>query len=361
MSTTHTQIVPDDIIPVLERSTKAGNKKPPLFLGWYGMAKSLMIQKFCEQNDYHFIDFRIAYKTFNDVRGFPMPNRETGIMEWFPDEDWDWHPTKRNVILFDEIGQGAISTFKASMQAMLDRCVGKMKFPEGTIVCAASNKLDQKTGCQRMLAALVDRFAIYDVRPDIGGFQRYLEKEGKSPEVLAFINANSDAPYNFKLDDWSGEENLPTFRSFSRLDELVASYDSAEEASSDPLLVPHAQSCVGPKYGTMFASFLKLASKVGDVGRMVDECRTCNIPTEPNLQWLVACRLITLANKENIKNVLTLAQRLSTPNDPDWKSRKEPSMMQMFVGNGLRRRRSDLHRTETMLSWLSHYGEFLVD
>jgi hypothetical protein len=357
----HTTITSSDIVPVLERSAKAGNRKPPLFLGWYGLAKSMMVKKFADDNGYHFIDFRVAYKTFNDVRGFPMPNRETGIMEWFPDEDWDFHPTKRNVICFDEIGQGQVSTFKATMQAILDRRVGKMEFPEGTIICAASNKLDQKTGCQRMLAALVDRFAIYEVRPDIMSFQSHLEQEGKSPEVLAFINANSDAPYNFKIEDWSGEENLPTFRSFSRLDELVASYDSAVEAASDPLFLQHAQSCVGPKYGSMFAEFIKLASKVGDVGRMVDECRTCDIPKEPNLQWLVACRLITLASKENLKNILTLAQRLSTPNDPDWKSRKEPSMMQMFVGNGLRRRRSDLHRTETMLSWLAHYGEFIVD
>ena len=357
----HTTIATDDIISVLTRSAKAGNKKPPLFLGWYGLAKSLMVKRFCEQNDYHFIDFRAAYKTFNDVRGFPIPNRESGIMEWFPDEDWDFHPTKRNVILFDEIGQAATSTFKALMQAVLDRRVGKMEFPPDTIVCAASNKLDQKTGCQRMLAALADRFAIYEVAPSISSFQRHLEEEGQSPYVLAFVNANSDAPYNFKIEDWNGEENLPTFRSFSRLDELTASYADTVEMTSDPLFLAHAQSCVGPKYGTMFTEFIKLTSAVGDVADMVENSRTCVIPSRPDLQWLVACRLITLADSSNLDKIFEVAQRLTTPNDHDWRSRKEPSAMQMFVGNSLRRRRLDLSRSAGMLEWQGHYGPYLVD
>ncbi len=357
----HTTIATNDITSVLERSAKAGNKKPPLFLGWYGLAKSLMVKRFCEQNDYHFIDFRAAYKTFNDVRGFPIPNRESGIMEWFPDEDWDFHSTKRNVLLFDEIGQAATSTFKALMQAVLDRRVGKMEFPPDTIVCAASNKLDQKTGCQRMLAALADRFAIYEVAPSIASFQRHLEEEGQSPYVLAFLNANSDAPYNFKIEDWNGEENLPTFRSFSRLDELVASYDDAGEATADPLFLAHTQSCVGPKYGTMFTEFIKLASRVGDVESMVKNPRDCKIPSEPDLKWLIACRLISIADKENLNNVDELAQRLTNPNDYDWKAGKEPPVMQMFVGNGIRRRRVDLNRNETRLRWVALYGKYLVD
>lgn len=357
----HVSITSDDIISVLERSVKAGNKKPPLFLGWYGLAKSLMVKKFADDNGFHFIDFRAAYKTFNDVRGFPIPNRDSGIMEWFPDEDWDFHPTKRNVILFDEIGQAATSTFKALMQAILDRRVGKMEFPPDTIVCAASNKLDQKTGCQRMLAALVDRFAIYEVNPSINGFKNHLEREGRSPEVLAFINANPDAPYNFKINDWAGEENLPTFRSFSRLDELVASYDDAGEAIADPLFLAHAQSCVGPKYGTMFAEFIKLASKVGDVASMVENSRSCDIPPQPDIKWLVACRLVSLANKDNLNNVYELAQRLTNPNDYDWKAGKEPPIMQMFVGNGINRLRVDLSRDETRLRWVSLYGKYTVD
>jgi hypothetical protein len=266
------------------------------------------------------------------------------------------------VILFDEIGQAATSTFKALMQAVLDRRVGKMEFPSGTIVCAASNKVDHKTGCQRMLAALVDRFAIYEVSPSIDGFLKHLEKEGQSPYVLAFLNANSDAPYNFDINKWKGEENLPTFRSFSRLDELVASYDDAEESIIDPLFLAHAQSCVGPKYGIMFTEFIKLATKVGDVAHMVENPRDCDIPREPDIKWLVACRLITLANKDNLNNVYELAQRLTNPNDYDWKAAgKEPPVMQMFVGNGIRRRRVDLDRDETRLRWVATYGKYLVD
>lgn len=355
----HTEITTPDIPSVLERNMKAGNRKPPLLLAIYGIGKSEQGAKFAEKFDMHYIDYRAAYKTFNDVRGFGVPNREARKMEFLMDEDWDFADDKPNCLHLEELLNATPSVQKVLMQATLDRRIGKFKFPSDTFMFASSNRLAHKTGVERMLAALADRFAIYHIRPDLKSFQNHLENFGQSQEVLAFINANTDAPYNFDPKQWDGETNIPTFRSFMRLDELISSYSDAVEASADPLLSAHACSCVGPKYGPMFAQFVKLVTKIGDIGKMLDEADTCKVPNEPDLKWLIACRLVAAADRHNLDAVLTLAHRL-TASDADWKSQKDPNAMQTFVANGLRNRRKDLLRTPQLLDWQQRYGHVIT-
>lgn len=353
----HPEITSNDIPSVLERNLKAGNRKPPLLLAYYGLGKSMQGNKFAKNNGMHYIDYRAAYKTFNDVRGFGVPNRESGKMEFLIDEDFDFVDDKPNCLHFEEILNASQQTQKPLMQAMLDRRIGKFKFPADTFIFGSSNRLSQKTGVERLLAALADRFAIFHVRPDIDSYKGYLEQNGKAPEVLAFLSANPNATYDFDIKKWDGESNLPTFRSFDRLDDLTASYTNIREAADDPLFRANAASCVGAKYGEMFAQFIKLASRIGDVRDMIDNADTCKIPSEPDIKWLVACRAITEANKDNLPNVLTLAHRLS---DPDQQTPDALLSMESFVGNSIRRRKQDLLSVPAMLNWQLKHADALT-
>lgn len=241
------------------------------------------------------------------------------------------------------------------MQGMLDRKIGQYEFPEDTVMFASGNRLSHKTGVERMLAALADRLAIYHVRPDLDSYMAYLQTNGKSSEVLAYLSSNPTATYDFDIQKWDSESNLPTFRSFDRLDELAASYEDSVEMSKDPLLRAHAAACVGPKQGEQFAQFVKLTSSVGDVGKMIDEADTCRIPNEVDIKWLIACRAIVLATKDNLDQVLLLSHRLT---DTDNSSRNLQAM-ESFVGNTIKRRKPDLMRTKAMIDWHIKHGDAL--
>lgn len=355
---THPEITTNDILSVLHRSRKAGNSKVPLFLGWYGLGKSHQLKRFAKDLDAHYIDYRAAYKTFNDTRGFMVPDRERGIATFLRDEDFDFDYERTNVLHLEEILNAPQQTQKPLMQLTFDRRIGKIELPEDTFIAASSNRLSQKTGVERMLGALADRFAIYLIRPDLDSYMRFLEENGKSPEVYAFLSANPSAPYDFDIKKWDGESNFPTFRSFDRLDDLVASYDSPKDACNDPLLRAHCCAQVGPKVGEMFAQFIKLTSKVGDVGQMIDDADRCAIPKEADLRWLIACRAIVLAEPDNVAQVLTLAHRLT---DPDNESPDTLQAMESFVGNSIRRRKKDLLRTKPLLEWQIKHAKVLTD
>jgi len=352
----HVEITTEDIPAVLDRNHKAGNKKPPVFLSLYGLGKSMQAALWAAMKSAHYIDYRGAYKTFNDVRGFGIPNHEEKLMKFYHDEDLDFVEGKMNVLHLEEIGLLSPQTQKVMMQMLLEKRVGKFFFPEDTFIMGSSNMLAHKTGVERWLAALADRVAFFRIRPDFDSFTRYLEKNGKTPELLAFLHSNPHAAYDFKIKEWDGESNLPTFRSFSRLDELTDSYEDIAEAAADPLFKAHATSCVGPKYGAMYKEFLKLTSKVGDVGKMIEDADRCSIPREPDIKWLVACRSISLADKDNITKVLTLAHRLTDPNMNDT---KDLQMMESFVGNSISRLKKGLLKTTALIEWRVKHGDEL--
>jgi hypothetical protein len=351
----HPEITTNDIVSVLERSAKTGNKKVPIFLGIYGLGKSHCGHEFALKTNRQYVDFRLPYRTFNDVRGFGIPNRERGVMEWLVDEDLPQDPNGSYAFHWEELTNAMPSVQKVAMQGMLDRKIGQYEFPEDTVMFASGNRLSHKTGVERMLAALADRLAIYHVRPDLDSYMAYLQSNGKSSEVLAYLSSNPTATYDFDIQKWDSESNLPTFRSFDRLDELAASYEGSVEMSKDPLLRAHAAACVGPKQGEQFAQFVKLTSSVGDVGKMIDEADTCRIPNEVDIKWLIACRAIVLATKDNLDQVLLLSHRLT---DTDNSSRNLQAM-ESFVGNTIKRRKPDLMRTKAMIDWHIKHGDAL--
>ena len=352
----HVEITSADIPAVLERNHKAGNRKPPVFLALYGLGKSMLAALWAASKSAHYIDYRGAYKTFNDVRGFGVPKHEEELMKFYRDEDLDFKEGVMNVLHMEEIGLVSPQTQKVMMQMLLEKRVGKFFFPEDTFILGSSNKLAHKTGVERWLAALADRVAFFHIRPDIDSYNTYLEKHGKTAELFAFLQSNPQAAYDFDIKKWDGESNLPTFRSFDRLDELTDSYEDAAEAAADPLFRAQAASCVGPKYGDMYAQFLKLTAKCGDVAKMIEDADRCSIPREPDIAWLVACRAISLADRDNMAQVLTLAHRLQ---DPNMDHPSDLVGMESFVGNSISRRKKDLLKTQALISWRVKHGDEL--
>ena len=353
---THVEITTEDIPSVLDRDLKTGNKKPPVFLAWYGLGKSMQAALWATKMMAHYIDYRGAYKTFNDVRGFGIPNHEEERMKFYHDEDLDFKEGVMNVLHLEEIGLLSPQTQKVMMQMLLEKRVGKFFFPEDTFVMGSSNMLAHKTGVEPWLAALADRVGFYRIRPDFDSYQRYLMDHGKTPYLLAFLNSNPSAPYDFKIKEWDRESNLPTFRSFSRLDELTDSYDDIAEAVADPLFRAHATARVGPKYGQMYTEFIKLTSRVSDVESMIEDADRCSIPHEVDIKWLIACRSIALADKNNVDKVLTLAHRLT---DPNMNNPQQLDMLESFVGNSISRIKKDLLKTQALVGWRVKHADEL--
>ena len=77
----------------------------------------------------------------------------------------------------------------------------------------------------------------------------------------------------------------------------------------------------------------------------------------PDLKYIVASKLVTLAEKDNLSDVLLLSHRLT---DPNLNSPDDLESMESMVGNRLRRKRKDLSTERALIEWqLKHKGELL--
>ena len=350
------EITTNDIFDVIQRSALAGNRKPPIFLGPYGLGKSHSAAAFAAHDNREYIDFRLSYYTFNDVRGFGVPNRDKGVMEFLPTEDFPTNPDGRYLFHWEELTNCHPTTQKVAMQGILDRRVGNYHFPKDTIMMASGNRLGERTYVERLAAALADRLAFYHVRPDLDSFLGHMETHAQSDYVYAYVQANPEAPYSYDISKWDGESNLPTFRSLDRLDELVASYATADEIISDRLFAAHAASCIGPQRGREFAEFIKLTATVGNVADMLKDPLHCNLPQRTDLAWLVACKLISLADVTNFGAVLTISHRLT---DPHMREPNDLQAMESYVGNAVRRRKPEVAKSRDGIAWLVKHGATL--
>lgn len=348
------EIITSDIPDVLTRSARCGNRKVPIFLAPYGIGKSQQALLWAQNNNREYVDLRLAYYNFNDLRGYGVPNREKGVMEFLMSEDLPQDPDGSYLIHFEELTNCLPSTQKVAMQVMLDRRIGRYQLPTDSVVMASGNRLKDKTYAERFAAALADRLAFYHVRPDLDSFIDYMEANFKSDFVLAYIRGNPSAPYEFDIAKWDGESNFPTFRSIERLDDLVASYGSDAELANDRLLAAHAVACIGPKHGRMFAEFCKLEANV-NVADLLADPNGCRLPDRPDIKWLVACRLISEANATNVGAVLTVAHRLNDDANTD----NGLLMFESFVGNTLRRRKPQLITSPALRDWVIRHGDRL--
>lgn len=351
------EIPTSDMPNVLDRSAKSGNKKPPLFLAAYGIGKSQSSVEWAKANNREYVDIRLAYYTFNDVRGFGVPDYEHDTMRFLHSEDFPRNPDGSYLIHWEELTNCMPATQKVALQGILDRRIGKYVFPKDSVMMASGNRLKDKTYAERLAAALADRFAIYKVRPDLSSFLKYMEDNFQSAYVYSYIQGNPSAPYDFDIGKWDGESNFPTFRSIERLDELVNSYSSSDELLNDRLLAAHAEAYIGPKHGRMFAEYVKLTAAVGSVEDLINNADTCKIPDRPDLCWMVACKMISLATPDNVANCLKLAHRLTDPtmSDPD-----TLQSMESFFGGNIRRRRTDILRTAPMIGWITKHSKQLT-
>ena len=357
-------IYPTDITPILHRVRKADNPtgnrtgkfKVPLFLGMPGLGKTDIMKAFAEAMGMIYIDFRLAYRTFNDVRGYAFPDKEEEIMKWFKDQalppsDCDKH----YLFHWEELLNANPNVLKVAQEAILDRRIGDYQFPRNCMMVASANGLKHHCQAARTTASIMDRFQIFIVEPSITGTQKWLMENAKTEYVLGFLKAHNEALYCDNMSLWDGEQPLSSSRSYANLDTYLSTYDDPLEMTSpENLRIFKAEvgGCIGGKAQQMFTTYMQLYATCGNVEKMLEDARHCDlsrVKTKPDMKYIIASKLVGLADKDNVADVLLLARRLT---DPDLTSNPDVlQSMESLVGNRLRRSRADLSGTPAMVKW----------
>jgi len=184
-----------DVMDLAKRARERGHRFNPCFVSPPGVGKSEIVQQWCKENGYDFIDIRLAYKEAPDMIGFPQPREVTDkngtvrqVCLYFTPEIW---PTEgKGVIFLDEINRGTTSVMNTCMQLLTDRKIEKYSLPEGWIIAAAINPENEHNDVNTMDTALKDRLEIFEVNYDKKTFVSFMKDSSWDKNIVMFVESN---------------------------------------------------------------------------------------------------------------------------------------------------------------------------
>lgn len=291
-----------------------GSTIVPLFEGKPGIAKSLMARRWSDDNGREFFDLRLANLLPSDVR-LPYIDKEQGTAAYHVTEELPCHrPADGKYMLFlDEILQCGALMQKVGMQLTHDRRMGNKPLPKDTVIAAAGNGASSKSHAEKFGIAQANRFAWYKVTTDIDGWIDGIRDSGFCPLLVAFIRSNISVAYDYDPGKFTGEENVPTFRSLTEVGHLVNAYTDPKTGDFNPgkLFFHSVEACIGLKGAAAFEAFIKIWRSIGSIDKLLKDPTGTKIPECVATKMVISVKLAGVADKTNMDAVTAVAKRLS--------------------------------------------------
>jgi hypothetical protein len=258
----HNKVSPKELYEIIKTNVKSlidnpesSSKIPPMFVwGGAGVGKSTIIRSVADDLGIGFIDFRLAQREPVDMRGLPVPNKETHTVEWYVTSDFPSDPNSKGIILFDELPAADSSLQIAAFEIILDRRLGKLySLPNGWYVIAAGNRTTDHAGAKSILSPLANRFLHIELDTNSEDWVLWAQQHDIHPSVIGFINYRNE--YLFHMEHENLERGWPSPRSWERVSHILNLYSSLDPDS--PVLRKLVYGLVGNRAGVEFIEFFK--------------------------------------------------------------------------------------------------------
>jgi len=187
-----------EILDLAVAARKNNMQFNPLFKGGAGVGKSEVCQQWVRKEreadeNFGFIDLRLAYYEAPDVIGFPTTDKDaSGLLRTHHCLPDFWPTSGSGLILLEEINRATTGVTNTMMQLLTDRKVGPYyELPPGWIVAGCINPDDANYDVNAMDTALSDRFEIFDIDYDHMTFVDYIESKKWNECVLRYIKSGA--------------------------------------------------------------------------------------------------------------------------------------------------------------------------
>lgn len=237
-----------DAYKTIENAVK--HKTPVMQWGPPGIGKSSVIEQIAKKLNCNLIDLRLAQLEPTDLRGVPMPNRESGRAEWYLPNFWPERAPKNTtrtvvdskgkekkvpvkagdgldgpgIIFLDEIEKAPVSVKNASLQLVLDRRVGSYELPNDWSIVCAGNREEDGAFSAPLGTALSNRMIHLEIEPDVDAWAVWARDNGVVDDIIGFLLFRKELLYK-----QTGEHAFPSPRSWTMGSHLVKTVKSAKD------------------------------------------------------------------------------------------------------------------------------------
>lgn len=285
-------------------------KRVPMMFGAPGIGKSAIVKALADKMGLKLIDMRLAQHEPADLVGFPMPNTQTGRMDFLAPSDiplaTDTVPEgfKGWLLFLDELAQSAPMVQNAALRLILDRQVGQHMLHDQCYIVAAGNRQSDGAFVGSMSTALMSRMSCYELDLSFDGWMDWALGANVHPTVLAFLNFRQDRLHMF---DPQKREPFPCPRGW----ETVGAKLRLNDAEPTGLSVTElAAGAIGTGAAVELNAFVGLFTDLPSFDAIVGDPASAPLPTASDQRYAVVGMLAGRVTPQTVDAVVEYTERM---------------------------------------------------
>ena len=310
--------------------------RPVMIYGKPGIGKSNITQQIADSLNYELLDVRAVLLDPTDIKGIPyvvdgeLRNSQPSI---FPQKKGD-----RPWLLFlDEIVLAPPSVQSALFQLVLDFQIGDYKLPADTRIIAAGNRQEDRSGANRMLSALSNRFIHYDLEVDMDNWLTWAMNKGIHEDVISFIRFRPGLLSEFD----ANKRSFPSPRAWEFVSDTIPNLRPESEYAT-------LAGTVGEGAAGEFLAYLKTARNLPDIDKLIKEGGNgFDMPDDPATLYALSGALSTRAKEQTWLNMMKIIKKM-------------PPEFQVVTVKDSLNKDANLQSTQTYLDWIVKNTDILV-
>lgn len=272
-----------------------GQHITPIIVSEPGVGKSTilkMLETEMDNNEYDFIYVDCPVKDMMDVAA-SIPNHDTKSLEYYVSSLFKLGNGKKKVIMLDEFMKSPKLLQIIFTRLILERTVGDVALPEGSIVFATSNNASDGVG-DSMLAHVGNRVTVLKMsKPNAEQWNVWASANGVARPIRAWAAMNPRAFYSYT--DGGQEDNPYIFKPSGTAQQFVSPRSlakaspivSAKDELGEHLMMAMLAGTIGEAAAKSMSAFIALEDKLIRFDDVIKSPETIKVPEDVSAQVMM--------------------------------------------------------------------------
>ena len=275
-------------------------RRPVFIWGPPGIGKSDVVDGTATTLKRKLRDLRLSLCDPTDLKGFPAPDKKTGVTHWLPSDELPTAKDGPGILFLDELNAAPQAVQAAAYQLLLNRRIGNYQLPDDWDIVAAGNRDSDRGATHRMPAPLSNRLIHINYDVSLEDWSKWAIDNGIRTEVLGFLRFRPNLLHAFD----PNQKAFPTPRSWQFVNDLL------EQNMPGDIQYEMLAGTVGEGAAAELEGFLRTYQQMPSPDAILLNPDSVPVPEDPATLYALSTALGMRASQQTISNILKYTDRM---------------------------------------------------